>query len=106
MTQPLTWNHTPIPEMDFGLSIQESHGFSRVECQYNLYLEFETEAAVTVKSIAKELEMTTTELRKIVKKHKGIVDDEKQMRFFSREDIDSAAEELVPKVMMQKLLGR
>ena len=33
MTQPLTWSRTPIPEMDFGLSIQESHGFSRVECQ-------------------------------------------------------------------------
>ena len=34
MTQPLTWSRTPIPEMDFGLSIQESHGFSRVECQH------------------------------------------------------------------------
>ena len=34
MTQPLTWSRTPIPEMDFGLSIQESNGFSRVECQH------------------------------------------------------------------------
>jgi len=24
MAQPLTWGHTPIPEMDFGLITQES----------------------------------------------------------------------------------
>ena len=29
MTQPLSWGHTPIPEMDFGLITQESHHFSR-----------------------------------------------------------------------------
>ena len=33
MTLPLTWGHTPIPEMDFGLITQESHAFRRVECQ-------------------------------------------------------------------------
>ena len=33
MAQPLTWGHTPIAEMHFGLITQESHGFSRVECQ-------------------------------------------------------------------------
>ena len=31
--QPLTWGHTPMAEMHFGLITQESHGFSRVECQ-------------------------------------------------------------------------
>jgi len=34
MAQPLTWGHTPIPEMDFGLITQESPAFRHGECQY------------------------------------------------------------------------
>ena len=33
MAQPLTWGHTPIPEMDFGLITQESPAFRHEECQ-------------------------------------------------------------------------
>jgi|GEM_PF-4445758 len=36
MAQPLTWGHTPIPEMDFGLITQESPAFRHGECQTKL----------------------------------------------------------------------
>jgi len=35
MAQPLTWGHTPIPEMDFGLITQESPAFRHRECQHD-----------------------------------------------------------------------
>lgn len=90
-----------IVEQDKNIWVMTRH------VRYFLVLDIGVETAVTIKSIAEELEISINKLKRIIRKRSGFVDLKTQRPIFVfKQDILAVIDDLTPQIVMQKLLGR